>query len=183
MENTIARLEELRARKVSKPEDAEAAAEAARLLAEALRIKERAERLLSRSEQREWTRDVSSGGLSGLTLHEAARRVLEQAGTPLHAKELGARIKSGGWRHPRSSRAHDDQIVFQLAARLPRLPEVFRRVGPNTFALAEWGDDPFRKRGKKPRFPLFEGPGEAVGRKIAQSHEHVTSPRSQWRSS
>jgi len=99
--------------------------------------------------------------LGGVTLHEAARRVLEEEGRPMHVQELGARIKARGWRHPRSRAARSDQINFQLAARLPRHPETFQRVAPNTFALAAWGDSaPVRQR-PKPRLPLFSSPHRA----------------------
>ncbi len=93
--------------------------------------------------------------LTGLALHEAARRVLQEEGRPMHVQELGERIKARGWRHPRSRAARPDQINFQLAARLPRHPEAFRRVAPNTFALTAWDEEaPVRER-PRPRLPLF----------------------------
>src|SRR6266511_3809021 len=101
------------------PEDAEAMQEAASILASYLRLEEQVARLSGRSKRgEEAVRD--QGSLRGLTLHEAARRVLLRAGVPLHARELGTRIKAGGWTHPRSRVARPEQIVFQLAARLLR---------------------------------------------------------------
>src|SRR5712691_8481868 len=43
--------------------------------------------------------DPDSPSLAGLSLHEAARRVLEEEGRRMHVQELGARIKARGWRH------------------------------------------------------------------------------------
>src|SRR5213080_938296 len=123
------------ARPIERPADAERAREAAELLGELLRLEDRARRLLSSEAQL-----VPSGAadLRGMTLHDAAERVLDDAGVPLHAREIGARMKARGWRHPRSQNPRHDQIVFQIAARLPRHPDRFRRVGPNTFALVKW---------------------------------------------
>lgn len=173
------RLEEVRRRPVGSARDASVVEEAARLLGEMAETEHRAAR---------WLEEIaaSKGGpasqdLKGLTLHEAAHRVLEEAGTPLHARELGVRIKAGGWNHPRTRNARSEQIIFQLAARLPRYPHLFRRVGPNTFGLAEWGN---RKPGKQrpPRTGLFRGPGRAIGRDIGESDEPV-SEAGAWRSS
>jgi hypothetical protein len=171
------RLEQLRMRPVRSARDAGLVEEAARLLGEIVETERRAAR---------WVEDVlarssasTAGDLSGLTLHEAARRVLEEAGTPLHARELGTRIKAGGWRHPRSANAGDEQIIFQLAARLPRYPHVFRRVAPNTFALAEWAS---RSKQRSPRVGLFRGPGRPIGRSIGDSEEPF-GEGTPWRSS
>ncbi|HYV02290.1 MAG TPA: HTH domain-containing protein [Actinomycetota bacterium] len=163
------------------PEDAEAMQEAASILASYLRLEEQVARLSGRSKRgEEAVRD--QGSLRGLTLHEAARRVLLRAGVPLHARELGTRIKAGGWTHPRSRVARPEQIVFQLAARLPRHPDTFVRVAPNTFGLVEWGerDAPPRPR---PRLGVFLGPGRAVGREIGDSDEPVAGEAWSWRSS
>jgi len=171
------RLERLRMRPVRSARDASLVEDAARLLGELAETEQRAAR---------WIEDVQAetsasraGDLSGLTLHEAARRVLEEAGTPLHARELGARIKAGGWRHPRSANARNEQIVFQLAARLPRYPNIFRRVAPNTFGLAEWGS---RSKQRSPRVGLFRGPGRPIGRSIGDSEE-LFGEGTPWRSS
>src|SRR5213594_2914211 len=82
------------------PEEAEAMQEAAAILASYLRLEERTRRLIGSSGREDALRPP--GSLRGLTLHDAARRVLEEAGAPLHARELGTRIKAGGWSHPRS---------------------------------------------------------------------------------
>jgi hypothetical protein len=119
------------------PEDAARSGEAATLLGDLLRWVERV-RLLTVSDDA--PRDNKRQPLVGLTLHEAARRVLTEAGEPLHARELAVRIKLGGWTHPRSASARPDQIVYQLAARLPKYPETFERVSPNTFGLRAWTD-------------------------------------------
>lgn len=132
----------------------DAAAEAARALADLLRGEERALRLLRGSSDEPGRRpDARSPSLplEGLTLHEAARRVLEAAGWPMHVRELGVRIEAGGWRHPRAAHPRPDQIEYQLAARLPRHPETFRRFGPNTFGLTAWGDSPPRRGAPEPR--------------------------------
>ncbi len=155
------KLEEILARPKVTRHDAEEAVEAAQAIADLMRAEERALRLIDGGSREAPSRSGSTTGgtLAGLTLHEAARRVLQEAGWPMHARDLAVRIKAGGWRHPRSKNARPDQIVFQLAARLPRYPEIFRRVAPNTFALAEWGDSPPRTERPQPRFGLFTGPG------------------------
>ena len=166
-------------RPVATARDAAAVRHAAELLEELLRLEDRA-REVGPGTEPDGARD---GDLRGLPLHLAAEKVLEQAGVPLHVKELGARIKAGGWRHPRSTRAQPRQILFQLAARLPQHPETFRRVAPNTFGLTRWGTsggDPERHR---PKTGLFRGPGDAVGRAAGETAPVVTDPDSAWRSS
>jgi hypothetical protein len=126
------KLEEVLARPKITYRDAQEAAEAAQLIGDLIRVEQRALRLVRGTET-----DLDTGragDLAGFTLDEAARRVLREEGRPMHARELGARIKARGWRHPRSRAARPDQIIFQLAARLPRQPN-FERVAPNTFAL------------------------------------------------
>lgn len=145
--------------------DAEEAAEAAKALAELMRGEERALRLLRVSTAPDPGTSRRAGPrrsglpLEGLSLHEAARRVLEHCGWPMHVRDLGVRIKSGGWRHPRSANPRPDQIQYQLAARLPRHPEIFKKFGPNTFGLAEWGDSPPRTERPKPRLGIFSSSG------------------------
>jgi len=157
--------------------DAEDAAEAARALADLLRGEARALRLLRDAETADPTREPSEprpGGLplAGLTLHEAAHRVLETAGWPMHVHDLGVRIKAGGWRHPRSTNPSPDQIEYQLAARLPRHPEVFKKFGPNTFGLTAWGDSPPRREAPKPRLGIFRSPpGTPSARWLAEHPE------------
>jgi hypothetical protein len=150
------RLEEIMRRPKVTPRDADDACEAAKALADLLRGEERALRLLRAGGS------PSDAGqakqpylLTGLTLHEAAQRVLEDAGWPMHVRELGTLIKIRGWRHPRSTNAAPDQIQFQLAARLPRHPDVFKKFAPNTFGLAKWGDSPPRAERPKPRLDLL----------------------------
>ncbi len=153
--------------------DAEEAAEAAKALAELMRGEERALRVLraSPSEDRagQPAKPRRSGlPLEGLSLHEAAHRVLETLGWPMHVRDLGVRIKAGGWRHPRSTNARPDQIQYQLAARLPRHPETFKRFAPNTFGLTEWGDAPPRREAPKPRLGIIS------------SGEPYTGPSARW---
>jgi hypothetical protein len=125
---------------------------------------------------------AAADSLAGKTLHDAAAVVLEEAGAPLHAKELGSRIKARGWTHPRGGPSRPNQIVYQLAARLPRHSHQFRRVAPNTFALAKWGGDVGPRSPPKPRIALFKGPGGNTGRLIGESDEQPAGD-SAWRSS
>lgn len=156
--------------------DAEEAAEAATALADLLRGEERALRLLrGASAAPPGGRSPHGPGalpLEGLTLHEAARRVLEAAGRPMHVRELGVRIKAGGWRHPRTAHAPPDRIEHQLAARLPRHPETFQRFGPNTFGLTAWGDAPPRRERPKPRLGLVSGGEPYTGPDARWLSEH-----------
>ena len=156
--------------------EAERAARAAEALAAYLRLEDNVGALL-RADEPGLGRTEDS--LRGLTLHEAARRVLDQAEIPLHARELGKRIKAGGWTHKRSKNPRADQIVYQLAARLPRYPEVFARVAPNTFALVAWGAPSTRPR---PRVGLFGGEGKPAGRDIGD-RPGKPAGSGQWRSS
>jgi hypothetical protein len=142
--------------------------EAAGVLVELIRLEGRARRLIEAHGSR--TSRDGAKDFATLTLHEAARRVLEEEGRPLHARELGARIKARGWRHPRSQSPRPDQIVFQLAARLPKHPDVFRRVAPNTFALASWDESPPRPA-RKPRLGIFRGPGLPISEEIGERPE------------
>jgi hypothetical protein len=169
------RLEEIMSRPKATVRDAEEAAEAAKALAELMRGEERALRLL-RTEA-----EPPAGGdthrvaepsrrywVTGLPLHTAAERVLDDLGWPMHVRELGVRIKSRGWQHPRSKSARPDQIEYQLAAQLPRHPEVFKRFAPNTFGLAKWGDSPPRTEAPKPRLGIIS------------SGEPYTGPSARW---
>jgi hypothetical protein len=170
------RLEELLGRRVETVGDAELAARAAEALAAYIRLADHVESILG-------DEPVSASGvgkgLDGLPLHDAARRVLDQAGVPLHVRELGKRIKAGGWKHRRSRNPRPDQIQFQLAARLPRHPDTFLRVAPNTFGLAEWGRRSTERR--KPRLPLFAGEGKPTGREIGELEDAAAG--GPWRSS
>jgi len=142
---------------VKSPRDARVAEEAARLLGELLRIEERTRELAGEPAGRAVSEGAPVyGDLARLPLHEAAKIVLTEAGLPLHARELGERIKARGWRHPRSGASRPDQIVFQLAARLPKFPETFARVAPNTFALVHAPVPAKRPQG---RLGIFSGPG------------------------
>ena len=161
----------------SSPAEAERAARAAAALAAYLRADEDAERII-RGELAP-TRVREDGAFDSLTLHDAAERVLEEAGVPLHVKELGIRIKARGWRHRRST-GGPDQINYQLAARLPRHPDVFVRVAPNTFGLVRWGSRPSRRRGV-PSLGTFSGPGGPTGSSLGERADEVAEAR--WRSS
>ena len=165
------RLEEILRRPKLTARDAEEAGEAAKALADLLRGEERALRLLRSQGAPPAAGDTRNSAeakkpywVTGLPLHSAAERVLEDLGWPMHVRELGVRIKSQGWQHPRSKTARPDQIQYQLAARLPRHPEVFKKFAPNTFGLATWGDAPPRSEAPRPRLGLAasEGPFEQL---------------------
>lgn len=181
------RLERIMARPKATPRDADEASEAAKALADLLRGEQRALRLLEGSAQ-ERPRPPASGAtpnsLAGLTLHEAARSVLEDAGWPMHVRDLAVRVKAGAWRNPRGKNATAPQLAQQLAARLPRYPETFRRVAPNTFALTEWGDNPPRKERPKPLIGIIASGGEYAARDIDEELGIIfEDERNQWRSS
>lgn len=174
-------LEEVLAAPPETSAQAERAARAAEALAAYLRLDESVERLLRSGDDRgRRGKDAAAGSLAGLTLHEAAEQVLQKAGIPLHVRELGPRIKAGGWTHKRSSNARPDQILYQLAARLPRHPDVFVRVAPNTFGLVAWGTTPSPR--PKPRVGLFGGSGKPNGRDLGALPE-VAAGAGEWRSS
>lgn len=158
--------------------DAERAARAAAVLAAYLRADEEAERLLRAVH--EHSIDDEHDDFSALTLHEAAEQVLADADVPLHVRELGAHIKARGWRHRRPV-SRPDQINFQLAALLPRHPDIFERVAPNTFGLVRWRSERPRTDRPKPRTALFRGDGTVTGAMIGDRPDD--SARSEWRSS
>ncbi|MHB8511604.1 MAG: hypothetical protein ACYDCC_05440 [Actinomycetota bacterium] len=181
-----ARLAALLEAPIQTVEDAERAADAARLLRDLMRIETQAEELLARpakgspSVVAEEAPAYGSASFEALPLHEAARRALEVAGLPLHVRDLGARIKAHGWRHPRTTRARSDLIEFQLAARLPRYPNVFRRVAPNTFGLIGWPEPP--KDRPKPRLGTERGHGPPLSERIGDEPEMIfEEPRGPWR--
>ena len=180
MEDLKARLEEF----IAHADESEEATtqEATRLLTQLLRVRAAADSLLASSTRPNVRDPERPGSLLGLSLHEAARMVLEDAGSPLHARELGRRIKQRGWKHPRSKVARPDQIVFQLAARLPRVPETFVRTGPNTFGLRAWEGRSAHAR-PKPRVPLFSASGSAAASSSAHWTEPFESEQNAWRSS
>ena len=162
----------------SSADDAERAAQAASVLAAYLRADEIAERVLTGVPDSSIADADKS--YASLTLNEAAERVLEDAGVPLHVKELGKRVKARGWRHRRPV-SRPDQINYQLAARLPRHPDVFIRVAPNTFALVRWGEGRSKGAPVAPKVGLFRGPGGAVGASLGELSKEVAE--SAWRSS
>ena len=173
------RLSALLREPVRRPEDAERAAKVAEALADLLRASEKAEQILGG--QRDNASVRSSKSLAGKTLQDAAEVVLEESGSPLHAKELGKRMKARGWSHPRGP-SGPDQIVHQLAARLPKYPRRFRRVAPNTFGLAKWSESTAAVSPRLPRVGLFSGPGGDIARQIGESPD-VPPGVSAWRSS
>jgi HB1, ASXL, restriction endonuclease HTH domain len=179
--NLRAALEEIVQRPIDSLRDAELAREAADAIGQYLQWEASARRLLQQAHGEPAPPPPES--LQGLTLRQAAIRVLQDAGGPLHIKELGARIKAGGWRHPRAENPRPDLILFQLASQLRRHSETFRWVGPNTFALTEWHGRSPGGNDRLPRIGLFEGPGAAVGAASAQSDEAVTAGDAGWRSS
>jgi hypothetical protein len=176
------RLREIVKRPVDTPEDADRAAAAARILGELLRAQGEARELIRAARKREKLPRPSTD-LSGLPLHEAARRVLSEGGFPLPAHQIGAWLYARGWRHRRPPYRRPDEIARHIAARLGKHPETFERVRPNTWALREWeGQIPGLKR--KPRMPLFDGPGIAVSELISDHPELIFGEeRPPWRSS
>jgi len=172
-------LEQLIHRRPQNAEEAERIAEAASLLAEYHWLVAKVRGLLNKTDQRR----AASGSLAGLALHEAADRALTEAGVPLHAKELGRRMKARGWRHPRARNAPPDRIEHQLAARLPLYPQ-FRKVAPQTFALASWGDSyPGASPSAAPLTALFAGSGAAMGAHAGTADDPFTDEDAAWRSS
>jgi hypothetical protein len=160
------------------PEDAERAARAAEALAAYIRAESSAERALA-LEEAQSSRAPSAGDLGGLKLEDAAERVLDRAGRPMHVRELGTRIKDGGWDHPRSRNPRSDQVNYQLAARLPRDRAArFRRVAPNTFGLVGW-DHETRAR-PKPTFGLFASHNGPSAKETNERFDEVA--RTPWRS-
>lgn len=176
------RLERILAEPPETAADAERAARAAEALAEYLRLEEKTRPLLEGGDGigAPRPRDVASGPLAGVALHEAARRVLEEAGVPLHVRELGKRVKARGWTHKRSAAARPDQINYQLAARLPRYPDIFVRVSPNTFGLRKWATDTHER--PKPRLGLAQHAGKPTAREIAERSDAPLAAE-RWRSS
>ena len=157
MEALKARLEALVAGGSTTESNPDMAREAGELLLELIRLEARADRLMQAA--RAQVRDPGAP-LQGLRLHDAALTVLRDAGQPLHAREISAQMRAGGWSHPRTRRAPPEQLVHQLAARLPRHSNLFRRVAPNTFALVEWSDGHQRAVREQPS-ALFRGaPGD-----------------------
>lgn len=177
------RLEEILARPKATRRDAEEAVEAAQAIADLMDAEERALRLVSGRADLSSPAERPPEILTGLTLHEAARAVLAQAGWPMHVRDLAVRVKTGLWHNPRGKDANAKQLALQLAARLPRHPEIFRRVAPNTFALAGWGDNPPRKERPKPLIGIFASDGTHAARDIDEELETILEDeRNQWRS-
>lgn len=168
-------LREILRRPVASSEDARRAEEAARRLRDILEAEQRAEAAFARESAASYGRASS---LMGLTLHDAARRVLEKAGRPLHAREIGVRMKAAGWKHPRSRKAKPEQIVHSLAAQLPKHGE-FKRVKPQTFALSEWQE--IHDTAPPPLVGIFQGPRAPTGRRISDGD--AAAGASRWRSS
>lgn len=160
------------------PEDAERAARAAEALAAYIRAETSAERALALDEAQS-SRAPRAGDLGGHKLEDAAERVLDRVGRPMHVRELGKRIKDGGWDHPRSRNPRPDQINYQLAARLPRdRSSRFRRVAPNTFTLVRWDQETLER--PKPTFGLFASHNGPSARETGNRFDEVA--RTPWRS-
>ncbi len=180
-------LQEILARPKVTSHDADEAVEAAQIIADLIRCEERALRLLDQPAEHAETsaagRRLDGRPLAGLTLHEAARRVLAKAGWPMHVRDLAVRIKIGGWKNPRGKDVKPPQLAPQIAARLPRYPETFRRFAPNTFGLTEWGDNPPLKQRPKPLIGIIKTSGEFSAENIDDELAHYfDDERNQWRS-
>lgn len=173
------RLEEVLHRPAESVADAELAARAAEVLAAYIGLEEKVDRLLEDGDPDQRAVDRSGRqSFVGMTLHGAAEQVLREADVPLHVRELGKRIKARGWRHKRSVNPRPDQILYQLAARLPRHPEIFVRVAPNTFGLREWASA--HKEQPTPRVGLFGGAGKPTAREIGERPDLPASAM-KWR--
>ncbi|MEX2394500.1 MAG: winged helix-turn-helix domain-containing protein [Actinomycetota bacterium] len=173
-------MERLRAVLTEVPSDragAERAARASGLLAEFYGLCERADELLQEPEP---PSDTHGSDVKGLTLHEAAKRVLEDAGTPLGLHELSRRIRARGWQHPRSTRALPEQLYHQLSAQLPKKTDTFERVSRGTFGLRGWNDPNVER--PKPRLGVFSAPGQLSAREISEREDELYEPPP-WRSS
>lgn len=176
------RLEQVLRRPTETVADAERAARAAEALAVYLGLEERVSRLVDEEQpdDQRGARRPTERSFHDVTLHVAAEHVLREANVPLHVRELGRRIKARGWRHKRSADPRPDQILYQLAARLPRYPAVFVRVAPNTFGLREW--DTAARKPPRPRVGLFDGPGKTAARELGD-HPDLPAAATKWRSS
>jgi hypothetical protein len=178
IENVRAALEKVIGGPVDSAAGAERISKAAELLARFHRLVDEAKPLIDTS----IPAIPVAVSLAGLPLHRAAEVVLTEAGTPLHARDLGARMKARGWRHPRSNAAKPTQIEHQLAARLPQFPETFRRVAPQTFALTA-AATPAPPSGPAAPAGIFQGPGTPVASSIGDSDAPLTDGSVAWRSS
>jgi len=176
------RLESELRKPVRTSQDAQRMARVAEALAELLRASDEATRVLGDGGEVAPPATREGASLASLTLHDAAERVLERAGIPLHVKELGRRIKGGGWRHPRGEPSRPDRVLYQLAARLPRHPDKFRRVAPNTFALTKWGKQGTAQSLSRPKVGLFAGKDATAARQIDQQQDAALQD-DEWRSS
>lgn len=176
MDELRQRLEKLLREPVTTADEAERTSRIAAALADYLRVRGDVERVVDGPAE---PPPSGRGRLAGLTLDKAAQLVLEDAGCPLHATELGKRMKAGGWSHPRSTRARSEQVVHQIAARLPKYPDRFVRVGRNTFGLTVWGDASFKAR-PIPRVGLFAGAPARTGRSVGDASDEPVSAHP-WR--
>jgi hypothetical protein len=154
-------LEEVRNAPLLGREDAERAAQAARLLGELAEVEAAARELFERKATGLSANEASEGDLAGLPQHAAVARILETAGKPMHIRDIAPELYRRGWRHPRPPYRDRPNIGFHLAAMLSQYREKFRRVAPNTFALVEWGEKTTDLDRSRPRLPLIASAGSA----------------------
>jgi hypothetical protein len=170
------RLEEV----VADSTDGDEAKRASELLIQLIRLERQATLVLASAERKP---DGVRREAHRLTLHACAEVILRESGRPMHVRELGAAIKATGWTHPRSRHARPDQILYQLAARLPRYPQ-FARVAPNTFALTEWGTSGPSAERPRPRLGVAKSKGDRPAREIDEELSgYGDEERAAWRSS
>lgn len=166
------RLRALTGRPIDSPADGRVVEEAARLLTMLLEMEERVAVLEGGATPPPEGEMVGEhapayGDFKTLPLHEAARRVLLEDGFVMHARTLAIRLYIRGWRPRRTPDAKPRRIADQIAARLPRHPETFVRVAPNTFWLVGVEARP-RPR---PTLPLFSGPGDLDAKALTESDD------------
>lgn len=178
VESLRSRLDELVKRPISSPEAGRLVEEAARLLTTLLEIEQRVAELedgkpLRPAKVGERAPVYGAADFGALSLHDAAERVLSEAGFPMHVRDLAVRLIAREWRGRNAARPKPRPLADQLAARLPRHPETFVRVRPNTFALV--GMDPHAKR-PKPSVGIFEGPEGFSAAEIDDSEPFEADP-------
>lgn len=171
------RLDDLVKRPITSPDEGRLVEEAARLLTMLLEIEQRVADLEGGNKPAARVAEQAPGyganDFTSLPLHEAARRVLGEAGFPMHSRDLAVRLIARGWRGRGPDRPKPARLADQLAARLPRHPAFFVRVRPNTFALV--GMDLDAKR-PVPRLGVFEGPVGFSAADLDRTEPFETNP-------
>lgn len=177
------RIEEIMSRSKLTARDAEQAREAAELLRDLLFFEERAERFIAAAEPPPDANSAGPDGLAGLTLADAAERILLHENAPLHAREISVSLRLGGWTNPRVPDTKFGALMRQVTAALSRGSR-FRRTAPNTFGLAAWGKGAIkRKRRQRPKLnlPTFSAPGISAKELTESDDAFGFDERNSWR--